>query len=153
MKMMKIKNVPHITDRPVFTIEPDATVRQAITKLVENNIGALPVCDANGTLLGLVSERDMLKVCTTGSRSIDDTKVDAIMTKDLVVAVPEDDLEYISQVMISHGIRHLPVMSGPKLDNMISMRDIVNAQLADFEVQVRYLNLYLSSGGFYQSGL
>jgi len=104
---MKIKNVSHIADRPVITISPDATLRQAMAKLVKNNIGALPVCDAKGTLLGLISERDMLKLCASGSRSIDDTKVDAVMTKDLVVAVPEDDLEYISQVMINHGIRQI----------------------------------------------
>ena len=150
---MKIKNVSHITDRPVITIRPDASVRQAIAKLVKNNIGALPVCDANGTLLGLISERDMLKVSATGSRSTDDTRVDAVMTRDPIVAVPEDDLDYISQVMISHGIRHLPVMIGAKLDNMISMRDIVNAELAELEIQVRFLNSYISSGGFYESAL
>jgi CBS domain-containing protein len=143
---MKIKDVVHISGRPVITIGPDATVRQAIQQLVQNNIGALPVCDKNGAVLGIVSERDLLKSCTMSHGAIDDTRVDAAMTKDIVVALPDDDMGYISQVMINHGIRHLPVMSGPKLDNMISMRDIVNAQLADLEVQVRFLNAYISGG-------
>ncbi|MFC1951308.1 CBS domain-containing protein [Chloroflexota bacterium] len=143
---MRIKDVSHIAGRSVITIGPDATVRQATEKLVQNKIGALPVCDASGAVLGIISERDILRTCATGSGSIDDTRVDTVMTKDLIVAVPEDDLDYISQVMINHGIRHLPVMSGPKLDSMISMRDIVNAQLADLEVQVRFLNAYISGG-------
>ena len=143
---MKIKDVSHIAGRSVITIGPDATVRQAIEKLVQNKIGALPVCNTSGAMLGIISERDILKICAAGSASIDETRVDTVMTKDLVVAAPEDDLDYISQVMINHGIRHLPIMNGPRLESMISMRDIVNAQLADLEVQVRFLNAYISGG-------
>jgi len=143
---MKIKDVSRISGRPIITIGPDATVRHAMLMLVESNIGALPVCDKSGAVLGIVSERDLPKACAKSSASIDDTTVEAVMTRDIVVALPDDKLDYISQVMINHGIRHLPVMSGPKLINMISMRDIVNAQLADLEVQVRFLNAYISGG-------
>lgn len=143
---MKIKDIARIADRPVITVNPEITLRRAIEILVENNIGALPVCDRNNAILGIVSERDLLKTCAIGSGSIDDIRVEDVMTRDLVVAVPEDDLEYISSVMNQKGIRHLPVMSGEKLINMISMRDIVNAKLVNFEVQVRMLNDYIFGG-------
>lgn len=143
---MKIKDLARIADRPVIKVNPETTLRRAIEILLENNIGALPVCDKNNAILGIVSERDLLKTCAIGPRSIDDTRVGDVMTREIVVAVPEDDLGYISSVMNQKGIRHLPVMSGKKLINMISMRDIVNAQLVDFEVQVRMLNDYIFGG-------
>ena len=143
---MKIKDIAKINGRPVITIAPETTVRQAVQLLVDSNIGALPVVDKNGAVLGIVSERDLLKSCTLGSGMIDTTKVETIMTKDIVIALVEDDIDYISTVMTQHGIRHMPVMAGPKLDNMISMRDIVNAELADLEVKVRFLNAYISGG-------
>jgi CBS domain-containing protein len=143
---MKIKDVAKINGRPVITITPETTVRQAVQLLVDSNIGALPVVDKNGAVLGIVSERDLLQSCTLGSGMIDTIKVDTIMTKDVVIALVEDDIDYISSVMTQHGIRHMPVMAGPKLDNMISMRDIVNAELADLEVKVRFLNSYISGG-------
>jgi len=143
---MKIKDVAKINGRPVITIAPETTLRQAVQLLVDSNIGALPVVDKNGAVLGIISERDLLKSCTLGSGMIDTTKVETIMTKDIVIALVEDDIDYISSVMTQHGIRHMPVMAGPKLDNMISMRDIVNAELADLEVKVRFLNAYISGG-------
>jgi len=114
--------------------------------LVDSNISALPVVDKNGAVLGIVSERDLLKSCALGSGQIDTIKIDSIMTKDIVIALLEDDIDYISSVMTQHGIRHMPVMAGPKLNTMISMRDIVTAELADLEVQVRFLNAYISGG-------
>jgi len=143
---VKIKDIARISGRPVITIAPDATVRQAVQTMVDSHIGALPVVDKNGAVLGIVSERDLLKSCALGSGTIDTTNVETVMTKDIVIALVEDDIEYISSVMTQHGIRHMPVMAGPKLANMISMRDIVNAELADLEVKVRFLNAYISGG-------
>ncbi len=130
----------------MITVGPDATVRQAVQVLVDSKIGALPVVDRSGAVLGIVSERDLLKSCALGNVTMDTTKVETIMTKDIVIALPEDDIGYVSSVMAQHGIRHMPVMAGPKLDNMISVRDIVNAELADLQVQVRFLNAYISGG-------
>ncbi len=60
---MKVKDFLKIKGRSVVTIGPDETIHTAIQKLVENNIGALPVCDAKGTMVGIVSERDLLREC------------------------------------------------------------------------------------------
>lgn len=143
---MKIRDISKIKGRPVITIGVNDTVHAAIEKLVENNIGALPVYDDKATLLGIVSERDLLKECVQHSKTIHDTKVKDIMTRDIVVAVPEDDLEYIMSIMVQKRIRHLPVMVGPKMDNMISIRDLIEAELEDSEMEIRFLNAYISGG-------
>jgi len=143
---MKVKDVLKAKNRPVITIGPNETVHAALQKLVENNIGALLVCDAKGEVLGIVSERDLLKECSQRSGAIGRTKVNDVMTKDVMIGIPDDDLEYVMSIMAQKGIRHLPIMVGPRLEGIISMRDIVEAQLEEFKAQVRYLSTYISGG-------
>ncbi len=140
----KIKDLLKIKGRPLITIGPNETVDAAIQKLVENNIGALPVCDAKGTMLGIISERDLLKECSQRSGAVRNTLVKDAMTKDIVVAVPEDDLDYVMNIMTQKGIRHLPIMVGSKLESIISIRDIVEVQLEEFKGQARFLSDYIS---------
>ena len=140
----KVKDILKTKGRPVITIGPNETAIAAIQKLVENNIGALPVCDVKGTILGVLSERDLLRECSQRSRAIGSTRVKDIMTKDVVIGVPEDDLDYVMDIMTQKGIRHLPIMVGPKLEGIISMRDIVDAQLEESKATVRLLSDYIS---------
>ena len=140
----KIKDLLKIKGRPLITIGSNETVDAAIQKLVENNIGALPVCDAKGTMLGIISERDLLKECSQRSGAIRNILVKDAMTKDIVVAVPEDDLDYVVSIMTQKGIRHLPIMVGARLENIISIRDIVEVQLKEFKGQARFLSDYIS---------
>jgi len=142
----KVKDFLSTNGRPVITIGPNETVITAIKKLVENNIGAVLVCDVKDVILGILSERDVLKECSQRSRTIDRTRVKDIMTKDLAIGTPEDDLDYVLDVMTQKGIRHLPIMVGPKLEGIISMRDIVQAQLEDSKATVRFLGDYISGG-------
>ncbi len=143
---MKIKDFLKIVSRPVITIGPDETVHDAIKKLVENNIGALPVCDAKGAMLGIISERDILRECGTRNTEIKSTKITNVMTKDVAVGILDDDLDYVMNTMTKEGIRHLPVMDGPELVSMISARDIIEARLEEYQVEVRHLNDYISGG-------
>lgn len=143
---MKIKDLLKIKGRPIITIEPDETVHAAIQKLVKNNIGALPVCDAKGAMIGIVSERDLLKECSQRSGVIGNTKVKDVMTKDVAIGIHEDDIGYIMSIMTQKRIRHLPIMAGGKLEGMISIRDIIEVELEESKAQVRYLSDYMSGG-------
>ncbi len=143
---MKVKELLKIKGRPVITIGPNETVYATIQKLAENNIGALPVCDAKGTIFGIISERDILKECYQRSRAINSTKVKDVMTKNIAMGLPEDDMDYVMSIMTQKAIRHLPIMSGPKLEGMVSMRDIVEVQLKEANAQIRYLSAYISGG-------
>ena len=141
---MKINEFQKVKGRLLITSGPNETVHATIQKLAENNIGALPVCDANGKLLGIVTERDLLKECAHRNTTIGSAKVKDIMTKEVAIGIPEDDISYVMEVMIQKGIRHLPVMSGTKLIGMISARDIVEHQLEESRAKVRYLSDYLT---------
>ena len=136
---MKIRDFLKIKDRPVVTIGPDETISLAIQKLVENNIGALPVCDEKGMLLGIISERDLLKAVFQHADATGSTKVRDVMTKDVAIARPEDELDYAAVVMKHEKIRHLPVVVNKKLQGIVSMRDIVSRQLMEAELEIRYL--------------
>ena len=143
---MKIKDLLKIKGRPIITIGPDETVHAAIQKLVKNNIGALPVCDAKGAMMGIVSERDLLKECSQRSGATGSTRVKDVMTKDVAIGIYEDDIDYIMSIMTQKGIRHLPIMAGGKLEGMISIRDIIEVELEESKAQVRYLSDYMSGG-------
>ncbi|MBA7705884.1 Inosine-5'-monophosphate dehydrogenase [subsurface metagenome] len=136
---MKISAFLKIKGRPLVTIGPNETISVAIQKLVENDIGALPVCDDKGMLLGIISERDLLKEVFWHGGAISSTKVQDVMTKDVAIGTPEDDLDYAASVMRRKRIRHLPVTVGSKLQDILSMRDVVNRQLMEAETEIRYL--------------
>jgi CBS domain-containing protein len=140
---IKIKEFQKIKGRPLITIEPNATTFDAIQKLIEYRIGALPVCDNNGKLLGIITERDILKECGHQNTEIGKTKVQDVMTKDVVIGIPEDEISYVMEVMTRKQVRHLPVMAGRKLDGIISARDIIEYQLQESRAKVRYLSDYL----------
>ena len=143
---MKIKDFLKIKSRPVITIGPDETVHVAIDKLLENTIGALPVCDAKGALVGIVSERDLLKACRVRNADITSLKIKDVMVKEVAVGILEDDLDYVMNTMKQKGIRHLPIMDGDKLVSIVSMRDIVEERLEACRVDVRHLSEYISGG-------
>ena len=140
---MKIKEFQRIKERPLITVRPNTTIHDAILKLVEHRIGALPVCDGKGGLLGIVTERDILEECGQRSTEIDTTRVQDIMTRELVIGIPEDDISYVMEVMTRKRVRHLPVMEGRKVGGIISARDIVEHQLEESRAKVRYLSDYL----------
>jgi CBS domain-containing protein len=143
---MKVSEFLKTRSRPVITIGPDDTVHAAIEKLVANNIGALPACDAKGMMVGIISERDILRHCAHGGLEVKNTKVKDVMTKDVAVGVPGDDLDYVMNTMRQKEIRHLPIMDGAKPVSMISARDVIEAKLEACQVDVRHLNEYISGG-------
>ncbi|HEY41261.1 MAG TPA: CBS domain-containing protein [Dehalococcoidia bacterium] len=132
--------------RQLITIGPDDTVETAIRKLVDNKIGAMPVCDGKGNLIGIVSERDLLKECAQRAKSIDKTRIKDVMTTEVVIGILEDDLDYVMDIMTQRGIRHLPIMDGPKLEGMVSIRDVVDIQLEKSKAEARFLHDYISGG-------
>ena len=68
------------------------------------------------------------------------------MTGEVVIGLPDDDLDYVMDVMTQKGIRHLPIMDGPKLEGMLSIRDVVDIQLEKSKAEARFLNVYISGG-------
>ena len=96
--------------------------------------------------MGIITERDLLKQFSKRSDLLGKTKVKEAMVSDVIVGVPDDDLEYTKSVMVAHGMRHLPILAGSKLAGIISIRDVIRAQLEQSKVDIRHLKDYISGG-------
>jgi CBS domain-containing protein len=141
---MKVRDILKDKGAEVSTIEADQTVRDAVRKLVEKNIGSLLVLSQKGDIAGIITERDVLKQCDKRLDSIEELKVKDVMSKDLIVASPDDDLDYVENIMTQNRIRHLPIIRGKKLEGIISIGDLINVLRGECTVENRYLKDYIS---------
>lgn len=127
----------------VITIDPDRTIQEAIERLVENNIGSLVVVDEEGELAGIITERDILRVCTGGGERLATTRVGEVMTRNLIVGDADDSIDYVMGIMTQNRIRHLPVVGRRGLRGMVSIGDVVKVQLHETEYENRHLKEYI----------
>ena len=139
---MRIREVLDRKGGSVVTIEPDRTVHDAMRILVENNIGSV-IVTRDGSTVGILTERDVLRLGAASPDSLATTLVGEAMTRELVVGVADDLVEYAASVMTSNRIRHLPIMDGERLTGVLSIGDVVNALKQEKEVENRYLRDYI----------
>jgi CBS domain-containing protein len=105
----------------VAMCRPDQSIRQALAFLAEHNIGALVVVDAPGAPVGMLSERDIVREATRDERLFG-RSVGEIMTRDVIVGVPEDDLRAVRHTMTERRIRHVPVVVEGRLIGIVHRR-------------------------------
>jgi len=126
----------------VWSIGPNAMVIDAIQLMDEKNVGALPVVE-NGTLVGIVSERDYTRKVILKGRSSKETPVSDIMTEQLLTVNPSDSVTECMRIMTEKRVRHLPVLEGSNLVGILSIGDVVNwfisAQTATIDTLERYV--------------
>ena len=115
----------------VVTIRPEQTLREALAMLAEHSIGALVVADGQGHLVGILSERDIVREAVRNERFFD-LAASTIMTRNVITGQPHDDLGAVSTTMTSKRFRHLPVLDGDKIIGVISLGDIVKAQRDEY---------------------
>jgi CBS domain-containing protein len=126
----------------VVTIRPEQTLREALAMLAQHSIGALIVTDATGTLVGILSERDIVREAVRNERFFD-LGVDRIMTKTVIAGTPADDLTAVAITMTNKRFRHLPVLDGGKLVGVISLGDVMKAQRDEYLGEVDTLQTQL----------
>ncbi|MFH1336294.1 MAG: CBS domain-containing protein [Candidatus Zixiibacteriota bacterium] len=141
---MKVKDILKDKGTVVATIEADKLIPDAIKNLMEKRIGSLLVVDEKGAICGIITERDILKECDQRYVSLQQTKVKDVMTKNLIVASLEDDIDYVENIMTQNRIRHLPIIFGQKLEGIISIGDVVKVQHRECRVENRYMKDYIS---------
>ncbi len=143
---MKLSNILDSKCDEVQTIHEDRTVHDAIKVLFKNRIGALLVLDHQERLVGIISERDVLWECVDRDSLLRRTLVKQVMTTELIIGIPEDDIDHSLAVMTNNRIRHLPVMRGKSIVGIVSIGDLVKAELDESEVDNRYLKQYIFGG-------
>lgn len=133
--MKKMKTVSQIIrNRRLFCVAPDDMARQACKVMTNRKLGALPVIDDNGTLVGVISERDIVRRCIGAKRKTVRTAIRDVMTPDPIVAKADDSVVVAIAVMMQNQIRNLPVVENGVVIGMLCMREVVT-ELSTMAVQ------------------
>lgn len=114
----------------VLTVAPDSTVADAARRMAERSVGAVLVLDGT-RLLGIFTERDVLKVVAAGLEAAGAITVSALMTRYPETIEPTDTTEHAAALMVHGGFRHLPVVDEGKVVGIVSIRDLMRVELAD----------------------
>lgn len=131
--------------RSVITVSPQRTLHEAVDLLAERGVGALVVTGVDGVVLGILSERDVIRVLgQNGPRALDNT-VARVMTARVTTCTPFDTIEDVMEMMTAGRFRHVPVMENGKLAGIVSIGDVVKHRLAGFESEQRALREYIAS--------
>ena len=128
----------------VITIRSEQTVRQAVGLLSQHNIGALVVVDGAPRPVGILSERDIVRAAARNEHVFAEP-VATLMTRNVVLGVPEDDLATVGHTMTERRIRHLPVMAGGRLVGIVSIGDVVKAQHDRLAMENQFMRNYIVS--------
>lgn len=139
---MRISEIIQSKGTFVVTVDPDRTVMDAMKVLVNHGIGAVVVI-VGDDIAGILTERDVLRLAAAAPSALESTRVGEAMTRDLIVAVPDDDLQYAMEIMTKNRIRHLPIVEDGRLVGMLSIGDVVNALRTHVEGENRHLRDYI----------
>ena len=127
----------------VLQIDGDATVFEAITKMVEANVGSLLVAEG-GEIVGIVTERDYLRRVALEGRTEKETPVRDIMTSPLYVATPETAIDECMALMTDRRIRHVPIVDGGEVVGVVSIGDLVKFISKQQAFEIKYLTDYIT---------
>ncbi|MBA3946099.1 MAG: CBS domain-containing protein [Herpetosiphonaceae bacterium] len=136
--MMKLQTILATKGTKVFTIRPEQQVKEAINMLVEHNIGALVVVDEDSRPIGIISERDVIHVAAHNDKVLAQM-IGEVMTKKLITCTAHDDIHAVAQTMTDRRIRHLPIVEDGKLVGILSIGDVVKAQLQEYQGTIHNL--------------
>jgi CBS domain-containing protein len=127
----------------IYSVEPTDFVLRAIEIMADHHLGALLVMN-QGTLLGIVSERDYARKVILQNRSSHDTPVSEIMTSPAVTVTPRDTVHHCMQLMTERRFRHLPVVESGRVVGILSIGDLVKAVMEEQSAQIEQLERYIA---------
>jgi CBS domain-containing protein len=138
-KIMKIRTILATKGSHVVTISPSQTIRQVLQVLVKYNFGALVIVDESSRPIGIISERDIVRLAASDEQCFSKLVQD-VMTTELILGLQNDDIRAVANTMTEKRIRHLPVVDNDGLlIGMISIGDIVKAERNHFEGEAEVL--------------
>ncbi len=143
LKMKTVAELLKAKPARVVSVRPEQSVLEAIKVLATEDIGAAIVM-SGGRLVGILSERDYTRKIVLKGRSSETTRVEEIMTPNVIVVNPRTKTRECMALMTERGIRHLPVLDEGRVLGMISIRDIVGDIIADQDFTIEQLEHYIS---------
>jgi CBS domain-containing protein len=142
--MITIGDLLENKGREVISVTPEITIFAALQVFKQNKIGSLLVIDQTGDTKGIITERDILYWVHEHYEQIKTIQVTEVMTKDVVVGNPDDDLDYAMSIMTRFRFRHMPVIGNGKLVGIISIGDVVKALKSQKEYDNKMLHDYIT---------
>ncbi len=142
---MTVARILAIKGRDVVTTQPHVTLREAADVLARNRIGAIVVSDASGGVLGILSERDIVRAVSSGGGEALKDPVSRHMTAKVITTTEEDSVEDTMETMTQSRIRHLPVLRDGRLAGMVSIGDVVKIRLEAIETEHKALREYIAN--------
>ena len=130
-------------DGQVWSLEPTASVYDAVARMAEKHVGALLVMQ-DGRLLGIVSERDYARKVILQGRSSHETKISEIMSSPVITVTPAHTIGDCMKLVTEKRIRHLPVVENGRVTGMVSIGDLVNWVITEQQATIRHLETFIS---------
>jgi CBS domain-containing protein len=144
---MQVAQIISGKGQEIYSISPDSAVSDLVAELSAHRVGALLVRDAAGTLVGIVSERDVVRGLATDA-SLVQASVESIMTKDVVSVRPDFEVSDLTGLMTEKRIRHVPVIDDQgTLVGLVSIGDVVKVRMDELETERAALVDYITQGG------
>ena len=144
--MKTVRQVLGSKGTAVETVDPDASVLEALRRMAEANVGALVVL-SEGDVVGLISERDYSRKVILHGRSSSDTKVREVMSAPVVCVSSQHRVDACMALMTQEHVRHLPVLENGQLTGIVSIGDVVKAIIEDQRFTIEQLEHYIMGRG------
>ncbi len=142
---MKVRSITKNKGKPVIGLAPSDTLDKAVALMMEHRIGSLVVTDHDGKLVGILSERDLLKILHQKHAMWRPLTAADAMTPEPYTCDPDNSLEEVMNLMVEYNIRHLPVVYKGKLEGMLSITDIVEELLKKAKFENKLLKNYIQN--------
>jgi len=140
--MENIKEI--LSDRELYTVNKGTTIRNVVMYMAEKKVGLVPIMD-DGKLVGVFSERDLVRRVIAQNKSLDETKVEDVMSTKLIVAEVNEANESLLAKMKEANTRHILIIENEKLVGVLAMRDLLELDLSACKLTVEVLNNYIYS--------
>jgi CBS domain-containing protein len=142
-KPMTVKAILSKKGNAVVTIQPSATLAEAAKLLGEHRIGAVIVADAEERVVGMLSERDIVRTLAARGAAVLQAGVEEVMTRRVVTATEADTVGEIMERMTTGKFRHVPVLAGERLVGVVSIGDVVKYRLEEVERESSAMRDYI----------
>lgn len=143
---MNVATVLKTKGRAVTTARPEATLKELADLLAIKRIGAVVVTGEAGRVIGIFSERDLVRLTAERGPAALSLTVGDVMTRNVVTCEEKSTLDELMEMMTTGRFRHLPVVENDQLVGLISIGDVVKYHLADMALEVTAMRSYLTTG-------
>ncbi|ODR94817.1 hypothetical protein AUC69_03130 [Methyloceanibacter superfactus] len=143
---MNVAAILKLKGREVFTAAPDTPLQEIAKLLGRHRIGCIVIAAEDGKVIGIVSERDIVREIARAGASVLDEPVEVCMTKAVVSCRESDTMDQLMGEMTAHRFRHMPVVDRGRLTGLVSIGDVVRMRIAEAEMEAAAMREYIATG-------